>query len=545
MISQNTEIQKQALDQIVYNIESEIKTISIMSSSIVHNEKIINEGVSFSKAINRSENYQSHTNLDKLLENYLVSNNFSGEIYLLFEDSNKYHLSRNSACIDADYDSLLNLLVNTDPSLDKTQIVDNLFYNFGNEYPFSAAIVTYPPASWGYETSYTAEITIAPLSSIKQFYNNKNLQNGNVIYLINKDKEILASNDTEKINEKYNEQLYVNNQIIIQQEIYNTPWTIINIVDPKEITKNVDKVFSIIYILLGILFLLYFIYNIIFLLLITRPINNLINDMSKVGKGNYTIEKTINHFYEIDSLSNSFYSMVNELEILHKQIEKAHRETLMREIEALRFQINPHFMCNTLNSIRMMAMIAKNDAIKRMSTSLMVIMEDNLNGTSSFSTVEHELKNIESYIYIMQVRYGNSFKFEKEIENTILDYSIPSMLLQPLIENSILHGLRTKEIDGRIKLIIKQKNSKLIIKIFDNGIGANKNRIKQVLNQKNEHSKGFNHIGLRNVKRRLDLLYKNEAKMKIISREKEENKASFFLQIIEIPLNYKITKKKE
>ncbi len=539
MIEQNAKIQRNTLDQLVFNIESELKNASIMSSSIVHNEKIIAEGLNFDSAKTRSENYSSRTNLDKLLEDYLVSNNFSGEIYLLFEQSNKFHVSRNLTCIDANIDKLYQLEETTNPLLDKTQIVDNLYQNLFNEYPFSAAIVTYPSTLWGYDKSFSAAITIAPLSSIKQFYNNENLQSSEIYFLTNKENNILASNKTNYINQKYIEGDYQEDYIIIKQKIDNTPWTIVNLVDPNEITKNVDRVFSIIYFLLIVLFILYLFYNVIFLILITRPINNLIKNMSTVGKGKYDVKKESSHFYEIDTLGNSFYSMVDELELLNRQIESAHSETLMREIEALRFQINPHFMCNTLNSIRMMAMISKNDAIKRMSTSLMVIMEDNLNGTSSFSSIEHEIKNIESYIYIMQVRYGNSFKFEKEIENSVLSYEIPSMLLQPLIENSILHGLRTKEFDGKIKLIIKEKNDNIIIKIFDNGIGASKETISTLFTKSNQHSKGFNHIGLMNVKRRLELLYKNKASIKIISREKSIKKDSFFLHIIKIPIDKK------
>lgn len=537
MIEQNTKIQINALDQLVYNIENEIKNASIMSSSIVHNENIIKEGLNFNNAVTRSENYSSRTKLDKLLEDYLVSSNFIGEIYLLFEQSNKFHVSRNLTCIDANLEKINQLIKDTDPLLDKTQIVDDLSYILWNKYPFSAAIVTYPSTLWGYDESFSAAITIAPLNSIKQLYNNENLQSNEIYFLINNDNKILAANKTEYINQDYMEESFINENIVIKQDIKNTPWTLVNIVDPNDITKNVDRVFTIIYLLLGILFILYLIYNVIFLLLITRPINNLINNMSKVGKGTYDIEKESSYFYEIDTLGYSFYSMVDELELLNHQIESAHQETLMREIEALRFQINPHFMCNTLNSIRMMAMISKNDAIKRMSTSLMVIMEDNLNGTTSFSSVEHELKNIESYIYIMQVRYGNSFIFEKDIESSTLECEIPSMLLQPLIENSILHGLRTKEINGKIKLVIKEKNNHLLIKIYDNGIGASKEKLEEIFTNANEHSKGFNHIGLMNVKRRLELLYKNKATIKIISREKAKEKDSFFLHIIKIPIN--------
>lgn len=534
MINQNTRIETNALYQTALNIETEIKNNSIMASAIVHNEKIIDEGLVFNMANTISENYKSHTNLDKYLESYLVSNNFSGEIYILFNDKEDFHLSRNSTSIDASYEDLQKILNSANINDDKAQIVDNLFNNFGFKYPHTMAIVTYPPAYWGYKKSYTAEILIAPLYSIKQFYNNENLNSVNTILLINEEEKILASNRIDSIGNQLNSLINEDGkQIIIKKPIENTNWTLIRIMDSKEITKTVDKIFTLVYILLFVLFILYIIYNIIILVLITNPLNQLIENMKEVGKGKYKTHEIPTFFYELNSLSSSFHSMVNELEQLNKEIEKAHNETLIHEIEALRFQINPHFMCNSLSAIRMMAMIAKNDAIKRMSTSLMVIMEDNLNGTGSFSSVKHELKNIESYIYIMQVRYGNSFTFEKEIDDDCRKAQIPSMLLQPLIENSILHGLRNNNKDGIIKLRIKHINNKLEIVISDNGVGIEKEKIKTIFDKNTGSSKGFNHIGLSNVKRRLELLYNNESQ--IIIKSKTNCEDSFFMQIMTIP----------
>jgi two-component system sensor histidine kinase YesM len=535
MIIQNTQIETNSLYQTALNIENEIKNNSIMASSIVHNEKVINEGLNFNKANTLSDNYNSHSNLDQIFQSYLVTNNFAGEIYLVFNDNEKFYLARNATCIDGTYEQLQQILFDSDPLIDKTQIVDTLFSNVGYQYPHTMAIVTYPPANWGYEKSYDAEILISPLASVKQFYNKENFSSNNTIVLVNSNNDIIASNKIDIINSKLDSILTNDKkQIVIKRTVANSPWTLIKIVDPKEITKNVDKIFAVVYILLIILFILYIAYNIVFLVLINRPLNKLIENMKEVGKGKYKKYEIQTFFEELDSLSNSFYSMVDELEVLNKQIQEAHLETLKNEIEALRFQINPHFMCNSLSAIRMMAMIAKNDAIKRMSTSLMIIMEDNLNGTGSFSTIKHELKNIESYIYIMQVRYGNTFNFKKDIDEKTLNAEIPSMLLQPLIENSILHGLRNKNKDGLIKLSIKKVEDTLEIIIFDNGVGVSRYRLKSLFDKSQKHSKGFNHIGLSNVKRRLELLYQNEARIELKSKTGDIN--SYFKQKIIIPL---------
>jgi len=147
--------------------------------------------------------------------------------------------------------------------------------------------------------------------------------------------------------------------------------------------------------------------------------------------------------------------------------------------------------------------------------------------------MKHELKNIESYIYIMQVRYGNSFTFEKIVDDCCLTCKIPSMLLQPLIENSILHGLRGIEREGLITLSIKKEEACVRITIWDNGKGVSEARRASLFDENLTHNKGLNHIGLWNVKRRLELLYPQRGTLTIQSSN--EKSSSYFEVTIGIP----------
>lgn len=533
IITQNIKIETDSLSQIEYNIAAEIKNNTIMASAIVHDEQLIDSSINLEKAMTKSENYQSRKNLDKLLNFYLINNNFSGEIYLVFDKTKQIHLSRNTTCLDATYETINSITQETNSLIKKTQIVDNFYYKLGSSNPYNLVIVTYPPLYWGYKKSYSKEVLVTRLESIKKIYETDNKESTTKLLIVNSNNIIIASNETDLLNTKYDKASLENtDSIILSKNIENTNWKVVKIIDSNTITANVDKIIKASILSFALLLILYITYSIILIMFITIPIKQLINNMKEVGKGKYKKKKYDAHFKELEELSNSFNVMVDELEELNKQIILAHNETMLQEIEALRFQINPHFMCNSLGSIRMMAMLAKNDAIKRMSTALMIIMEDNLNGVGSFSSISHELKNIESYIYIMQVRYGDSFNFKKVIDNSCIDSEIPSMLLQPLIENSIIHGIRDIDWEGTIELNIKKINSLIVITIKDNGIGTNSIDLNKLFDDKT-HTRGLNHIGLRNVKRRLELLYPNIGKIEITSTDKKGS--SYFEEVITLP----------
>jgi two-component system sensor histidine kinase YesM len=536
MISQKIEIETNAIKQMAYNIEAEINKNMFMASAIVHDEKIMNTSFALKEATTTIETYQNSKSLDALLNSFFVSNNFVGEVYLVFDDKEKMHVSRNTSDMNANYDFLTRLTKNSSTDISSAQIVDEIFLKPGEFNPTLLAIVTYPPSNWGYKESYTKEVLVSPIPVVKQFYKKDAMESSSIIMLVNSKNKIMASNKSNLINTKYNQDaLKETNKIVITENLDTTNWKLIKVLDPKTITANVDRLFLIATILISILIFSYLIYNYIVLVMVIKPLNQLIRNMGEVGKGNYKKDSYVTHFDELENLSCSFNSMVQELEDLHNQIIKAHKETIMREIEALRFQINPHFMCNSLSSIRMMAMISKNDNIKRMSTALMIIMEDNLNGTGSFTSISHELQNIDSYVYIMQVRYGNSFNYEKIVDKECLDAEVPSMLLQPLIENTILHGFREIEKQGFISLRIKKEKEIIKIIIRDNGKGINKKEIDELFNDDKTHNKGLNHIGLNNVKRRLELLYPNVGKIEITGDDSKCN--SYFQQEINIPFN--------
>ncbi len=152
-------------------------------------------------------------------------------------------------------------------------------------------------------------------------------------------------------------------------------------------------------------------------------------------------------------------------------------------------------------------MISKNDAIRKMTSALMIITEDNLGRDDMVYSLDREMHNIDSYVYIMKVRYGDSFDFFRDIDSSLLSLRVPSMILQPLVENAILHGIHGLQRPGTITVAGCRQENVLRLEVRDNGFGMTTERLEQVFDPGCTADRGFNRIGLYNVRRRILLLY--------------------------------------
>lgn len=186
-----------------------------------------------------------------------------------------------------------------------------------------------------------------------------------------------------------------------------------------------------------------------------------------------------------------------------------HRRLLMEaRLEALSSQINPHFLFNTLNSISTLIRTNPEQA-RTMLVRLSRILRRRLRNQDHFAPLRDELDFIEDYLSIELVRFGNKLRVEKQIDPTVSDMLVPSMLLQPLVENSIRHGLSSKVEGGTITLRARGNNGRLVIEVEDDGVGIPESELSGILN------KG---IGVSNVRERLKVLYNQDYRMLIDSQ---------------------------
>lgn len=204
------------------------------------------------------------------------------------------------------------------------------------------------------------------------------------------------------------------------------------------------------------------------------------------------------------------------------------------EYQILQSQINPHFLYNTLNSIKWMATIQNATGIAEMTTSLARLLKSISKGTRQLIPIREELELLKDYVLIQNYRYGGIVKVDYSIpDETLLGYVIPKLTLQPIVENAIFHGIEAKGENGIITVTLYKKEQDLYIDITDNGIGMSPELINQVLSGSSEDAKSdfFRKVGIHNVNLRLKYTFGENYGIQIHSKEGE-----YTTMIIILPL---------
>jgi len=324
---------------------------------------------------------------------------------------------------------------------------------------------------------------------------------------------------------------YINNRkvLITHHTIQKTNWKIVNVIDYKELTRDIDTVLSYAIVIYTVIIALFIIFSILFFRDILNPVNSLVKGMKRVEEGDFDVNVAIKGDGEIQNLSRSFNKMVYEIKTLLAERNLKERERSKAEIEALQSQINPHFISNTLNSIRLMAMIAKVDSIKNITEAFMKLLSESFGRGGTITTVGMEIENLKNYTYIMKVRYGDKFDVDFEVDDEIREYYILKLLLQPILENSITHGISEIEEKGRVTIKGCKAREDLLFEITDNGIGMTEESINRLLSEDYKNPKGFSSIGIKNVNQRIKLNHGEKYGLSIESKTGEYTRVKILL----------------
>ena len=280
------------------------------------------------------------------------------------------------------------------------------------------------------------------------------------------------------------------------------------------------------------------IFSILMAMDIITPINRLVYSIKKMDEENIHQEVVVDREDEIGYLSKCFNKMSGQIDILVNRVYKEQLTRKEAELKALQAQINPHFLFNTLESINWMAQLNNVPEIRDMVTSLGALMEASIGKGNAMVPLSKELKYVDSYILIMKNRYGERLVYESNIDHSLLRSEVPKLLLQPLIENAIYHGIDRMRQKGIIKLTIQRTDdNKIYIEIMDNGKGMTKEQV-DALNEKFEvgnddyllegQHKG---IGLENVNRRVKLFFGNEYGLTIESEYEVYTKMKLIIPV--------------
>lgn len=246
----------------------------------------------------------------------------------------------------------------------------------------------------------------------------------------------------------------------------------------------------------------------------SEPIASIRSKMEHVTNGDLGVRAVVKNNDEFGHIAKSFNEMVEQINNLLMTVKKEEFKKRMAELDFLRAQINPHFIYNTLSSIRFYVEMNKNAQAEEMLFHFSKILRNTLSRSDEFIKVKDEIKMIDDYVQLQKLRYTGSFEVVFNISERIKDYLIPAFILQPLVENSIFYSVGQQNA-GFITITGDCSNNTIMISIKDNGIGMSRKQVDNVFNKEIQ----VNKVGLINVQERIQLYYGAEYGLIILSEE--------------------------
>ncbi|MDQ0061890.1 cache domain-containing sensor histidine kinase [Paenibacillus harenae] len=322
---------------------------------------------------------------------------------------------------------------------------------------------------------------------------------------------IIFNANTSLIGKKFSETVRPDKRdhIIVESVFDRQRWTTYLYMPMSELSAEGDILRQNIY-LLAILMLLFLVIISIYLSsVITRPIKKLMSNILLVEKGQFEHVEDIHSRDEIGLLSTRFNRMSRELKGLVSQIQQEEMKKAAAEIRALQSQINPHFLYNTLGSVKWIASMQQADTIVVMTEALIAMLRYAARAEGAMVAVREELDNLRNYMTIQQVRYYNRIRMDIFADETLLEQRMPKLILQPIVENAIFHGLAEKEEDGIVTIRIARGENGFIIDVHDNGEGMDEETLRLIKASLAGEADNGESIGLHNVQRRIQLHYGN------------------------------------
>lgn len=283
-------------------------------------------------------------------------------------------------------------------------------------------------------------------------------------------------------------------------------WKIVGVTYPDEMVGNKREMqFS--SAIWGFLCLVFALAISVFLsITLIKPLKNLEKHMKRVEKGDFDIRVDIVSPNEIGKLARTFNLMIGKIKELMNQIVREQETKRLSELKALQAQIQPHFLYNTLDSIIWMAEMNKVDEVVKMTSALSRLLRASIGKGEELVPIAVELEHVENYLMILNIRYRNKFTYSIDVDPELLQGKILKIVLQPLVENAVYHGIKHKADAGRIRITGRKTGGVVELKVADDGVGMDA-AIVQTLLDKGRFSETGKGVGLQNVNHRLKLYF--------------------------------------
>lgn len=249
---------------------------------------------------------------------------------------------------------------------------------------------------------------------------------------------------------------------------------------------------------------------------IAKRIRRLKDSMERVSAGHLQTQVAVKEYDEIGKLTISFNQMVQQIKELIDEISETERLKRKAELRAFHYQINPHLLFNTLNSIQWKARLSNANEVQQMIYHLTEVLHENLNFSDELIPLKKELDTIQHFLKVQEIRYGHTFEYEEMVRPECSEYLVPRLSLQPLFENIFFHAFDDGR--GKIQLTVEDKSDFILLTLIDNGKGMNEENALNLLKAQlpNEKARG---IGVNNVDQRVKLHFGNEYGLTIESKQ--------------------------
>ena len=546
MVSENN---KSMLDQVNLNLDSYLRNMMKVSDATYYN--VIKKKDLSTDSINKEMDLLYETNKDYLISICVFSQN--GEVVAASP------VGQLKSSVNPRANEWFSKAVNKKENLHfSTPHVQNLFVDPDNKYRWVVSL------SRAVELTHNKRITSGVLlvdmnfSGIEQICKNVNVGKSGYVYLVDREGEIIYhprqqliySNLIEENNKdvanyedgNHIETFQDKKRLVTVKTVGYTGWKIVGIMPMEDITSDYRQMsLFAVFIMFFAIFILVFL-NMFVSSRIANPIRSLEKCVKKLENGVKDVDISISGSYEIQHLGKAIRAMVNQMHTLMDNIMIEQESKRKSELDALQAQINPHFLYNTLDSIIWMIENENYDGAIIMVTALARLFRISLSKGKNIITLRDEIEHARNYLTIQNIRYKNKFTYNIEVDEKTLDFASIKLIIQPLIENAIYHGMEFMGGDGEILVKTYAKGNDLYIDVIDNGLGMLPEVCDTLLTNDSKIERKGSGIGLKNVHERIQLYFGVNYGLEIYSEPDEGTTIRIHMPGIDF---YEIQKREE
>lgn len=521
------------LEQISINLESRAKDIEDFIF-IQFNSSGLNRHIRTSdETRNQVEIYNKRRSIDNFLYNLLNSKQYIKSVLIIDKFDNRYFRQKDGVALDADelyatldFDGIKNLWGSSlwKKGKDKLLYIERALFDSDS-------------------TEFLGLVVVAIDSSyLSRLYDTiDRIEGGRIVLLDNTDSIMVYGDRLSEAVARHLSQgglsgngrswsfTYDGHEYISTlRSSANSKWKVLNIITVRELTKNsqVLKVWTITACLVS--FLVALVIAILISKNITENIRLLVKNIKKISEGNFNTRIKPKSLDEVGMLAEEFNSMAEKINTLinsiyHEQILKKNAEykALQFEYSALQAQINPHFLYNTLETINSMAKLKGENEISEMVYLLGNLLRESISKKNNIVPLEEELHYIRNYLQIQKISYGDRLNVIYDLDESLSKAQVPKFMLQPIVENAIVHGIEGKIGQGTIIINCFRHEDSIVFEVADNGVGMDRETIVRILGDEDYPEAGgkkHTKVGIRSVDKRIRILYGDSYGVKISSR---------------------------